>query len=92
MVLNYIKSQSTISPELIDTTSSKKFVYIRKNVTELNTVDELSGETYSCYEYDEAKLTKEEYERYLNESSIVDIQQLRADIDYIFLMAGFEED
>lgn len=90
MVLNYIKSQSTISPELIDTTSSKKFVYIRKNVTELNTVDKLSGETYSCYEYDEAKLTKEEYERYLNESSIVDIQQLRADIDYILFMTGLE--
>lgn len=89
MKLNYIKSQSSVYPELIDTTSSKKCVYLRKNVIEVQSED-MNGETYTYYEYDEAKLTKEEYEQYLKELSVLDIQQQRADIDYILLMTGLE--
>ena len=85
MKLNYRKSQSSVYPELIDTTSSKKCVYLRKNVVEVQSED-MNGETYTTYEYDEAKLTKEEYEQYLKELSVLDIQQQRADIDYILLM------
>lgn len=85
MKLNYIKSQSSVYPELIDTTSSKKYVYLRQNVVEIES-DNTDGETYTYYEYDEAKLTKEEYEQYLKELSVLDIQQQRADIDYILLM------
>ena len=66
MKLNYIKSQSSVYPELIDTTSSKKYVYLRQNVIEIES-DNTDGETYTYYEYDEAKLTKEEYEQYLKE-------------------------
>ena len=90
MKLNYIKSQSSVKPELIDTTSSKTTVYLRQNITEVETTDEISGESYSFYEYDEAKLTKEEYEEYLKELSIIDIQKQRADIDYIALMSGID--
>ena len=90
MKLNYIKSQSSVKPELIDTTSSKTTVYLRQNITEVETTDEISGESYSFYEYDEAKLTKEEYEEYLKELSIIDIQKQRADIDYIALMCGID--
>lgn len=89
MKLNYIKSQSSVYPELIDTTSSKKCVYLRKNVVEVQSED-MNRETYITYEYDEAKLTKEEYEQYLKELSVLDIQQQRADIDYILLMTGLE--
>ena len=89
MTLNYIKSQSTIYPELVDTTSSKKYVYLRQNVIEIQS-ENMIGETYTCYEYDEAKLTKEEYEQYLKELSLIDIQQQRADIDYIALMTGID--
>ena len=67
MKLNYRKSQSSIKPDLIDTTSSKKYVYIRQNIVEVNSKDEQSGEDRSYFEYDEAKLTKEEYEQYLKE-------------------------
>ena len=67
MKLNYKKSQSSIKPDLIDTTSSKKHVYLRQNVVEINSTDEQSGEYRSYFEYDEAKLTKEEYEQYLKE-------------------------
>lgn len=90
MKLNYKKSQSSIKPDLIDTTSSKKYVYLRQNVVEVNSKDEQSGEDRSYFEYDEAKLTKSEYEEYLKELSILDIQQQRADIDYIALMTGVD--
>ena len=67
MKLNYTKSQSSIKPDLIDTTSSKKYVYLRQNVVEVNSTDEQSGEDRSYFEYDEAKLTKSEYEEYSKE-------------------------
>ena len=90
MKMNYTKSESTIKPELVDNTSSKTTVYLRKNINEKERVDEETGESTLCYEYDEAKLTKEEYQEYLKELEIVDIQKQRADIDYIALMCGVD--
>lgn len=88
--MNYVKSESTIKPELIDTTSSKTTVYIRKNIIEKERMDEETGESTPYYEYDETKLTKEEYQEYLKELEIIDIQKQRADIDYIALMTGVD--
>ena len=90
MILNYIKSQSSIKPELIDTTSSKTTVYIRQNIVEVEKNNESDNTSTTFYEYDEAKLTKQEYQEYLKELSIIDIQQQRADIDYIALMSGVD--
>ena len=92
MKLNYIKSQSSVKPDLVDTTSSKVVVYLRQNIVENIKTDKISGEETVFYEYDEAKLTKEEYQEYLKELEIIDIQQQRADIDYIMLMTGIAED
>ena len=92
MKLNYVKSQSSVKPELVDTTSSKTTVYISKNIVENKKTDEMSGKETVFYEYEEAKLTKEEYQEYLKELEIIDIQQQRADIDYIMLMTGIAED
>ena len=92
MKLNYIKSQSSVKPDLVDTTTSKVVVYLRQNIVENIKTDEMSGEETVFYEYDEAKLTKEEYQEYLKELEIIDIQQQRADIDYIMLMTGIAED
>ena len=92
MKLNYIKSQSSVKPDLVDTTSSKVVVYLRQNIVENIKTDEMSGEESVFYEYEEAKLTKEEYQEYLKELEIIDIQQQRADIDYIMLMMGIKED
>lgn len=92
MKLNYVKSQSSVKPDLIDTTSSKAVVYLRQNIVENIKTDEMSGEETVFYEYEEAKLTKEEYQEYLKELEIIDIQQQRADIDYIMLMTGLAED
>lgn len=44
------------------------------------------------FEYEETKLTKEEYVEYLKELTVIDIQQQRADIDYIALMSGISLD
>ena len=61
MKLEFYKSSSSVKPELIDTTSSKKVVYIRQNIIETQ-----MGDT-TFYEYDEAKITKDEYKEYLDE-------------------------
>ena len=90
MIINYKTVQSTKKPDLIDDTSSKTSVYIRKNITEKITKDEETGGASTLYEYEEAKLTKEEYQTYLAELSVRDIQQQRADIDYILMMTGLE--
>ena len=90
MRLNFIKSQSSVKPDLVDTTSSKVVVYLRQNIVENIKTDEMSGEETVFYEYEEAKLTKKEYDQYLKELSIIDIQQQRADIDYIALMSGVD--
>ena len=92
MILNYVKSQSSVKPELIDTTSSKTTVYIRQNIVEIEKTNESDNTSTTFYEYDEAKLTKQEYQEYLKELEIIDIQQQRADIDYIMLMTGIAED
>ena len=90
MKLNYIKSQSSVKPDLVDTTSSKAVVYLRQNIVENIKTDEMSGEETVFYEYEEAKLTKEEYQEYLKELEIIDIHKQRADIDYIALMSGID--
>ena len=90
MKLNYIKSQSSVKPDLVDTTSSKVVVYLRQNIVENIKTDEMSGEETVFYEYEEAKLTKEEYREYLKELEIIDIQKQRADIDYIAIMSGID--
>ena len=90
MKLNYVKSQSSVKPDLVDTTSSKVVVYLRQNIVENIKTDEMSGEETVFYEYEEAKLTKEEYQEYLKELEIIDIQKQRADIDYIALMSGID--
>ena len=69
MKLDFIKSQSTVKPELIDTTSSKKVVYIRQHIVEVQKDD------VTLYEYDEAKLTKAEYAEYLKELEATDVSE-----------------
>ena len=72
MKLNYIKSQSYVKPDLVDTTSSKTTVYVRQNIVENKKIDEMSGEETVFYDYEEAKLTKEEYQEYLKELELTD--------------------
>ena len=70
MKIYFKKSQSTVRPELIDTTSSKKVVYIRQNIVEVQKDD------VTLYEYDECKLTKAEYAEYLKELEATDTLEI----------------
>ena len=80
MKLNYIKSQSSVKPDLIDTVSSKVVVYLRQNIVENIKTDDMSGEESVFYEYEEAKLTKQEYQEYLKEISGSDTLQTIEDL------------
>ena len=66
MKFEFYKSSSSVKPELIDTTSSKKVVYIRQNIIE----KQMDDTTF--YEYDETKITKDEYKEYLDEMKAQD--------------------
>ena len=90
MKLKYIKSQSSVKPDLVDTTSSKVVVYLRQNIVEkektvenTNSEDNDATSTTVFYEYDEAKLTKEEYQEYLKElngsDTLQTIENLKAE-------------
>lgn len=70
MNLYFKKSQSSVKPTLIDTTSSKKVVYIRQNIVEVQKDDT------TFYKYDEAKLTKSEYQEYLKELEATDTLEI----------------
>ena len=92
-MMNWYKSESIVRPDEVDITSSKKVVYLRRNIVERQREDEISGETVTYYEYDEAKLSRTEYEVYLKETSNYDwfepiLKQHEADIYYISLMMG----
>ena len=51
-------------PGALDITSSNVYVYLRRNIVPLTKVDPMTGEEIDFWRYDEAKLTKEEYEKY----------------------------
>ncbi len=88
--MNYKISKSLIKPEPIDMSSSNKNIYLRRNIKEKQKTDKIFSNTFTYYEYEEAKLTKQEYQEYLKLAEIDDIKRLRADIDYIGLMAGID--
>ena len=80
MKLKYVKSQSSVKPDLVDTTSSKVVVYLRQNIVENKKTDEMSGKETVFYEYEEAKLTKAEYQEYLKELNGSDTLQTIEDL------------
>jgi len=88
MEINYRKSMSTIRPSEVDETSSPTVTYIRRNINYVtpSTDNDLGMPSTSYYEYEEAILTKQEYQIYLQEKQS---EQLRADVDYVMLMGGY---
>lgn len=88
--MEWIKSESTERPEIVDTTSSKTSVYLRRNIKATIHVDEESGDETTWYEYEEAKVSHTEYEEYMQVAEAVNMRQIRADVDYIALCAGVD--
>ena len=70
--------KSTVRPEDEDTTSSKKYNFVRQNIIE--TTEEREGETITVYLYQECKIPKESYGIYEA------LTQAQADIDYLTMI------
>ena len=55
--MNWKRVQGSIYPPEVDTTSSKKYNYVTKNVTEVQ-VEQEEGDPVILYEYDQLKINK----------------------------------
>ena len=75
--------ESTVYPQLIDTTSSKKWVYVRKNVKEESRTDE-EGNSYTVWKFDETKIPKDVYSIFeaqvSDEARLADIEDVITEI------------
>ena len=62
MNLNYetVTGSQAEKPAELDTTSSVNFVYYRKNIKQIEQTDE-QGTTVKLWQYDEAKVSRQEY-------------------------------
>lgn len=78
----WYKSSSIAYPPLIDITSSKIYVYVRKNVEEQ--IIEEEGENKNIYIYDELKIPKEVYgifeKELVNDTRLNDIEEVLTEI------------
>lgn len=83
MNIIYYDSESMSEPELIDLDSSPTTVFVRKDIEEKTRTEEETGEVITYYSYKEAKIPKTEYNAYMNEKN-------QADIEYLYMMEGFD--
>ena len=63
--MNFYYAESGIRPSEVDTTSSKTYNYIRRNIREVERTDPDTGETITMYEYEECKILKDDWGLYL---------------------------
>lgn len=79
----WYKAEATSAPHAVDSTSSKKYVYITRNITTEERVDE-QGNTYTVWVYEEAKIDKDFYPIYerqiSDEARIADIEEVITEI------------
>ncbi|MBQ7562772.1 MAG: hypothetical protein IJT16_02150 [Lachnospiraceae bacterium] len=81
--MNWKRVQGSIYPPEVDTTSSKKYNYVTKNVTEVQ-VEQEEGDPVILYEYDQLKINKEDWGLYLL------TEKNAANIDYVAMMTDVE--
>lgn len=65
--MEFYKSEGLSRPVEIDFKSSPTTVFIRKNIEEIQKTDEETGETFTAYQYDEARVSKADYIAMLKE-------------------------
>lgn len=78
--------ESMEKPVTTDTTSSKKWAYIRRKIEEHERIDEMTGDIVTYYTFEEMKISKENYPVYELEV------QNAANLDYIAMMADIDLD
>lgn len=79
--------ESSVYPALVDTTSSKKWVYVRRNIEEFEREDETDPTIKEkFYRWEEMKIRKEDYPIYQLEV------QNSANLDYLAMMSDIDLD
>lgn len=74
-MIEYKVAESTVKPSSIDTTSSKVYNYVRKNITELT-----DSEGNIRYSYEEVKVLKSDWDQYYNElAKDIEISELKSE-------------
>ena len=80
----WYSGESTVNPVLIDANSSKKYVYVRRNVEQHERIDEMIGDTMTYYAFEEIKIPRDVYDIFAKtnalENEILDTQEALADI------------
>lgn len=82
MTLNWRPSEADTIPEEIDTTSSTTTVYFRRNIEAVEVPDEGLA-SHTVYKYEEAKVPKIEYIKWLAEKN-------QADLEFLYMMTGVD--
>lgn len=75
---------SDIKPASVDETSSKKYVYVRKDFTEVPSYDNEGNQTGTHWQYKENKVLKEDWEYYQT------LSKNTANIDYLAMMMDID--
>lgn len=80
---NWTKVQGSQAekPAEFDTTSSKKYIYQRRNVERIKT------EESELWQYEERKMSRDEYNVLMLQEQEI---KTRSDIDYIAIISGIE--
>lgn len=84
-----VQGSQAEKPKEFDTETSAVIVYQRRNIERV-TVKNPDGLTAELWEYEEREMTREEYAIVIAETQQEQIDQIRADIDYISAMAEIE--
>ena len=76
-------------PQEWDTTTSAVVVYQRKNIERI-TVEDMDGKTAELWQHDEREMSYDEYAVIRAEAQQEQIDQIRADVDYISAVAEID--
>ena len=83
----WYRSESNQAPKTVDKTSSKKWVYVRRNIEEFERDNEFDPEVKEkFYSYEEMKIPKETYPIYELEIKNA------ANLDYLAMMSDIDLD
>ena len=75
-------NSNNVKPSAIDTTSSRVSVFLRKNFVSIAEKTEGNQTTPEHWEYEECKMSVDEYERYIEQQSKIDYIALVAGVDF----------
>ena len=79
----WIKAEANYEPNAVDTTTSRVYNYIRKNIHQEQREDD-DGNILTVWVYEEKKISKENWELYKA------VERNSANIDYIAMMTDVE--